>query len=85
MEITLIEAFINENALILIPTVYILGLFLKSLEFIKDKYIPVLLLCIAILLSFAVNGAGVDSLIQAVLCSGVAVYFNQVYKQLTAK
>ena len=32
--------YIIENALILIPVLYILGMFLKALEFIKDKYIP---------------------------------------------
>ena len=32
--------YIIENALILIPVLYILGSFLKGLENIKDKYIP---------------------------------------------
>ena len=32
--------YIIENALILIPVLYILGSFLKGLESIKDKYIP---------------------------------------------
>lgn len=36
--------YITENALILIPVLYILGSFLKGLENIKDKYIPLVLL-----------------------------------------
>ena len=31
--------YITENALILIPVLYVIGMFLKALEFIKDKYI----------------------------------------------
>ena len=40
--------YIIENALILIPVLYILGSFLKGLENIKDKYIPLVLLAIGI-------------------------------------
>ena len=35
--------YITENALILIPVLYVIGMFLKALEFIKDKYIPCIL------------------------------------------
>lgn len=40
--------YIIENTLILIPVIYILGSFLKGLENIKDKYIPLVLLEIGI-------------------------------------
>ena len=40
-EVILMEfmEYITENALILIPALYVIGMFLKALEFIKDKYI----------------------------------------------
>ena len=85
MELSLIENFINEYALILIPVIYLLGIFIKTTVFIADRFIPIVLLCIAIVLSIALNGFNVDSVIQAILCSGVAVYFNQLYKQLLEK
>lgn len=85
MEIELLQAFISEKAYILIPTIYIIGMFLKSLESIPDKYIPMVLLFISIVLSASINGLGADSFIQAVLCCGVAVFFNQTFKQITKK
>ena len=85
MELSLIENFINEYALILIPVIYLLGIFIKSTVFIADRFIPIVLLCIAAILSCLLNGFNVDSIIQAILCTGVAVYFNQLYKQLLEK
>lgn len=85
MEYELIKAFINESALILIPITYIVGLFIKSVEYIKDKYIPLILLCIAVILSCCLNGFNIDSLLQGILCAGVAVFCNQSIKQLLKK
>lgn len=85
MDYTLIEAFISENALILIPITYILGMFIKTVEFIPDKFIPLLLLFIAIILSYCINGFTVNSFLQGVLCAGVSVFFNQTIKQLIKK
>ena len=85
MEIELLQAFISEKAYILIPTIYIIGMFLKSIETVPDKYIPILLLFISVVLSASINGLGADSFIQAVLCCGVAVFFNQTFKQITKK
>ena len=45
--------YITENALILIPVLYVIGMFLKALEFIKDKYIRCILLAIGIAFSIA--------------------------------
>ena len=85
MDLSLIEKFISEYALILIPTIYLLGMFIKETVFIADRFIPLVLLFIAIILSCLLNGFNVDSVIQAILCCGVAVYFNQLYKQLVEK
>ena len=47
--------YITENALILIPVLYVIGMFLKALEFIKDKYIPCILLTIGIAFSIVLT------------------------------
>ena len=73
--------YIIENALILIPVLYILGMFLKALEFIKDKYIPLILLSIGIGFSVAIIGFSVDTIIQGILVTGVTVLGNQLIKQ----
>ena len=73
--------YITENALILIPVLYVIGMFLKALEFIKDKYIPCILLVIGVAFSIALIGLNVNSVIQGILVSGATVLGNQLIKQ----
>ena len=73
--------YIIENALILIPVLYILGSFLKGLENIKDKYIPLVLLAKGVGFSVAIIGFNVDAIIQGILVTGVTVLGNQLIKQ----
>lgn len=75
--------YILDEGIILIPVLYILGLILKGLPKIKDNYIPIILLFFGELFSLAYLGLSVDSAIQGVLITGVTVYGNQVYKQLS--
>lgn len=77
-----ILTYITENALILIPVIIIIGLILKKLEFIPDKYIPLILLPIGIVGAMALGGWTVESAIQGILVTGAAVYGNQIVKQL---
>ena len=77
--------YIVEKCLILIPVLYVIGTILKNLEFIKDKYIPLILLPIGIAFSIVMNGFYVNSVIQGILITGVTVYTNQVIKQCCKK
>ena len=74
--------YIVDNCLILIPVLYIIGMILKNLERIEDKYIPLILLPIGVALAIAVKGIDVDSVIQGILVTGVTVYGNQIFKQI---
>ena len=80
-----ILTYITENALILIPVLIILGHIIKNVEFINDKYIPLILLPVGILGAMALGSWSVTSAIQGVLVTGAAVYGNQIYKQLNKK
>ena len=81
MELNVLK-YISENVIVLIPVLYILGVFLKRLEALKDKYIPFVLLAAAILLCIGVNEkANVNAVIQGVLITGVTVLGNQMYIQ----
>lgn len=76
--------YITENALILIPVLLVIGAILKNTERIKDKYIPVILLPVGIILSvWVMNGFSADSVIQGILVTGAAVYGNQLIKQIS--
>ena len=75
------QNYILDQALILIPVVYTLGLFLKKSRVIKNKYIPLILLFFGIALSLLLIGLNVQGIIQGILVSGTAVFANQIIKQ----
>ena len=75
--------YIIENWLILIPILYVIGAILNGIEVIKDKYIPLILLPIGIVLAIAIQGLNVNAVIQGILVVGVTVYGNQLFKQIS--
>ena len=77
----MLKDYIMDNALILIPVIYVLGMMLKGTEKVPDKYIPIILLPIGIILAMLIVGFTVNGFIQGVLVTGVAVYANQLVKQ----
>ena len=91
------KEFIKPELLILIPVLYLIGIGIKKSE-VKDKFIPLLLGTIAIILSglyvFATSEiAGSKeiamaifvALTQGILTAGTSVYFDQLYKQSQKK
>lgn len=73
--------YVIEQALVLIPALYVLGMIIKHTQFIKDKYIPVILLAVGIAGAIALLGVTVEAVIQGILVTGVAVFTNQLIKQ----
>lgn len=73
--------FIMENALVLIPALYVIGAILKKTEHVADKYIPVILLPLGIVGAVALMGFSAESVIQGILVTGATVLTNQVVKQ----
>ncbi|GAA0081391.1 phage holin family protein [Clostridium sp. CTA-6] len=84
MDINLLD-YIKEQAFILIPVLYVLGLMLKSNEKIQDWVIPWILTICSIIGSILLMGLNINAVIQGILCVGVAVYGNQLVKQTTEK
>lgn len=77
--------YIVEQALILIPVLYVLGIMLKNTEIVKDWTIPWILLICGVGASIALMGFNTNSIIQGVLVTGATVYTNQLIKQTTVK
>lgn len=85
--------FIPENLLILIVAIYVLGIFLKKIESVKDNYITVILMLFAITFAVLLNiinsqykviyEAIINAVLQGILCWGVAVGINQTGKQIS--
>ena len=77
--------YIQEDALILVPALYIIGMILKSTPKIKDWLIPYILLVLGISGATLLLGLSVQSVIQGILVSGAAVLANQLIKQAKGK
>ena len=75
--------YVTENALILIPVLMIIGTIIKNVQFIPDKFIPLILLPFGVVGAMALGEWNVQSAIQGVLVTGAAVYGNQIYKQMS--
>ena len=73
--------FIREETYILVPVLYILGMFLKATPPIRDWTIPHILLGIGIVFSTSLMGFSVDAIIQGILVTGGAVLVYQLGKQ----
>ena len=81
--------YINPELLILVPCLYIIGMMIKDTNIIKNKYIPLILTGVSIVLtSLYVIGVGglsainiFTSIVQAILCVAMAVYADQLKKQ----
>lgn len=76
-----IKEFVIDQALIIIPVLYIIGTIIKGTEKINDKYIPLILLPISIIFCLFVVGFNVQGVIQGILVCGTAVYANQLLVQ----
>lgn len=92
----LVKEFIKPELIVLIPVLYIIGLGFKKTTLLKDKYIPLVLGLMGIVLTGLYIFATTDmtgskeivmaiftALTQGVLIAGASVYANQIYKQLS--
>ena len=74
--------YIVEKALIMIPALLVIGQVIKGIPNIPDWTIPLVLLVPGVLGTMAMAGWTVDGAIQGILVTGVAVYGNQIWKQV---
>ena len=87
---------IRPEMLTLIPVLYLIGVALKRAEVFENKYIPLGLGLLGVLLGAAwllvfrdeeynVLQSLLMGAVQGILCAGCSVYANQLYKQLKEK
>ena len=83
------STYIMAELGVLIPVLYGLGMIIKHMESISDRFIPLILTVVSIILctlyvvsTHGFNGLSVfTSFVQGVICSACAVYSNQLYVQ----
>ena len=77
--------FIVNDAYILIPVLYVIGLLLKKTPGLPDWLIPWILLAFGMTGGFFLRDMHIDGLFQGVLVTGAAVFTHQLYKQTACK
>ncbi|MGI5848844.1 MAG: phage holin family protein [Christensenellales bacterium] len=77
--------YIISEAYILIPVLYVIGLFLKKTPHIADWLIPWILLGLGIVGGFFLADMKLSGILQGILVTGVTVFANQIYIQTIKK
>ena len=73
--------FIIKDAYVLVPVLYVIGIFLKRTPKIPDWLIPWILTGLGMMGAFFLSGMELGGVLQGVLVAGVTVFANQLFKQ----
>lgn len=75
-----VTKYILEEGLIMIPVLYFVVKFIKSVDVLNKKYLPIVALVssLAITPMILLGGYNADNLIQAILIAGVTVFTHEV-------
>lgn len=77
--------YLTEDLIILVPVLWIIGIFLKNTPKVKDWSIPWILLLLALTASILKIGLKMEAIIQGVLVTGTSVLSHQLIKQTRRK
>ncbi|RJE84264.1 holin [Paenibacillus sp. 1011MAR3C5] len=77
--------YVTEEALVLMPVLFIMGLLLKNTPRVPNWTIPWALLAIGMTGGIVIVGSPVQGIIQGVLVTGATVLTHQLVKQTTDK
>ena len=73
--------YVSNEALILIPALYVVGMILRNTPNFSNWLIPYVLLALGIMGAVGILGFNVKAVIQGILVTGTAVFTNQLIKQ----
>lgn len=92
--ISILKEYIKPELLVVAVVLYFIGIGLKKTELIKDKYIPIILGVIGIIVSaiYIIATTSIvgyqevlivifTAIVQGILVAGASVYINQIIKQ----
>jgi ABC-type sulfate transport system permease component len=75
-------SYIQPEVYILIPALYLVGLFIKKIPGAPDWIIPFILLALGLVGAIVIIGFTIYGIIQGVFVAGVTVFANQAWKQI---
>lgn len=74
--------YVLEEGLVMVPVLFVLGEVIKHTELLDNRFIPVVLLVVSILLTpWLLGGFVAMNIVQAILVVGAAVLTNEVKDQ----
>ena len=92
--VNMLREYIKPELLVLVVVLYFIGMGIKNTELIKDKYIPIILGILGIIISaiYIIATSSINSyqqvltviftaIVQGILVAGASVYVNQIIKQ----
>lgn len=92
--VNMLKEYIKPELLVLVVVLYFVGMGIKNIELIKDKYIPIILGVLGVIISAiyivatsSINGYQevltviFTAIVQGILVAGASVYVNQLIKQ----
>lgn len=92
--ISMLKEYIKPELLVVALVLYFVGMGIKNTELIKDKYIPIILGVLGVIISAiyivatsSINGYQevltviFTAIVQGILVAGASVYVNQLIKQ----
>ena len=86
------QNYIMPELLLIVPVLWVFGWIVKEAAFINNKWIPLILGAVGVLLAVCWVYGSVEAfdstalftaITQGILCAGAAVYGNQIIKQIT--
>lgn len=77
-----VVSYIMDNKLILIPVLYIINYIIKQTMIVSEKFIPLILLGVGIILSVLMGGDSIiNNVVQGILVTGATVLTDQIVVQ----
>lgn len=73
--------FLDQNYLMLVPVLWVLGFALKQTPRIPDWSIIWILSVVSLLFGWVTFGLTFDAIVNSMIAAGVAVYGHQLFKQ----
>lgn len=81
-----VVSYIVENKLILIPVLYIMNYIIKKTGIIPEKFLPLVLLGVGIIISVLMGGDSIiNNIVQGILVTGATVLTDQIIVQTKNK
>ena len=92
--VEMLKEYIKPELLVVAIVLYFIGIGLKNTELIKDKFIPIILGILGVIISaiYIISTSTISgyqevliviftSIVQGILVAGASVYINQIIKQ----